>query len=128
MKQFCIGIRRDDIVASLNIKQKAGDLPHLLAFIGDKLGEPMSWESVPATADLKTWLTAPILYFNGQEFPNLLRQGLIPCRCPYSGGSQTPITSRAPGWAFTFSEEVRQPQCSTHRTTCGPINEAATLT
>ena len=63
-----------------------------------------------------------------QKFPNLLRQGLIPCRRPYSGGSQAPITSRAPGWAFTFSEEVRQPQCSTHRTTCGPINEAAALT
>ncbi len=45
------------------------DLPHLLAFIGDKLGEPLSWETVPLDADLKTWMTAPILYFNGQDFP-----------------------------------------------------------
>ncbi|MBI4579152.1 MAG: DUF4159 domain-containing protein [Planctomycetes bacterium] len=45
------------------------DLPHLLAFIGDKLGEPMSWEAVPLSADLAVWMTAPILYFNGQDFP-----------------------------------------------------------
>ncbi len=45
------------------------DLPNLLAFIGDRLGEPMSWETVPTRADLKTWLTAPILYFNGQDCP-----------------------------------------------------------
>ena len=63
-----------------------------------------------------------------QKFPNLLRQGLIPCRRPYSGGSRTSITRRSPGWAFTLSEEVRQPQNSTHRTTCGPIYEAAALT
>lgn len=45
------------------------DLTHLLAFMGDQLGEPMSWEAVPLTADLEDWLTAPILYFNGQDFP-----------------------------------------------------------
>ena len=32
-----------------------------------------------------------------QKFPNLLRQGLIPCRRPYSGGSQTPMTSQSVG-------------------------------
>jgi hypothetical protein len=45
------------------------DLTHLLAHMGDKLGEPMSWEAVPLTADVEDWLTAPILYFNGQDFP-----------------------------------------------------------
>jgi len=45
------------------------DLTHLLAFMGDKLGEPMSWEAVPLAAPLEEWLTAPILYFNGQDFP-----------------------------------------------------------
>jgi len=67
-------------------------------------------------------------FHDRQKFPNLLRQGLIPCRRPYSGGSQTPMTSRTLDLAFTLSEEVRQPQCSTHRTTCGPIYEAAALT
>jgi hypothetical protein len=30
-----------------------------------------------------------------QTFPNLLCQGLIPCRRPYSGGSRTPMTSQS---------------------------------
>lgn len=46
------------------------DLPNLLAFIGDKLGEPMSWEAVPVSAEIETWLTAPVLYFNGPRFPD----------------------------------------------------------
>jgi hypothetical protein len=45
------------------------DLPNLLAFIGDRLGEPMSWSAAPLDADLRAWMTAPILYFNGQDFP-----------------------------------------------------------
>ena len=32
-----------------------------------------------------------------QEFPNLLCQGLIPCRRPYSGGSRAPMTSLSVG-------------------------------
>ena len=32
-----------------------------------------------------------------QRFPNLLRQGLIPCRRPYSGGSHAPMTSLSAG-------------------------------
>ena len=32
-----------------------------------------------------------------QKFPNLLRQGLIPCRRPYSGGSRSPMTSQSVG-------------------------------
>jgi hypothetical protein len=47
------------------------DLTHLLAFMGDTLGEPMSWEAVPLRGKVEDWLTAPILYLNGQEFPRL---------------------------------------------------------
>jgi hypothetical protein len=32
-----------------------------------------------------------------QKFPNLLRQGLIPCRRLYSGGSRAPLMSRSVG-------------------------------
>ena len=32
-----------------------------------------------------------------QKFPNLLCQGLIPCRRPYSGGSRAPMTSLSVG-------------------------------
>lgn len=45
------------------------DLANLCAFIDDRLGEPVSWEVAPLDADVTAWLTAPILYFNGHEFP-----------------------------------------------------------
>ena len=76
----------------------------------------------------------PLVYFvmpavpRPTEVPNLLRQGLIPCRRPYSGGSHAPMTSRSLDLAVTLSEEARQPLCSTHRTKCGPIHEAAAFT
>lgn len=47
------------------------DLAHLVTFIGDALGEPVSWEVVPLDADVAEWIRAPILYFNGHEFPRL---------------------------------------------------------
>ncbi|MCA9244880.1 MAG: DUF4159 domain-containing protein [Phycisphaerales bacterium] len=45
------------------------DLEHLLDRIGDKLGEPMSWQSVPFDAPLERWLAAPLLYMQGHKFP-----------------------------------------------------------
>ncbi len=45
------------------------DLANLIAFIGDKLGQPVSWQVVDLAAPLEEWLTAPILYFNGHVFP-----------------------------------------------------------
>ncbi len=49
--------------------QDRNDLAHLVAFIGDRLGEPVSWEVVTLKADVRDWLAAPILYFNGHVFP-----------------------------------------------------------
>ncbi len=46
------------------------DIAHLVAFIGDKLGEPVSWQVVPLDAPVSDWLAAPLLYFNGHEFPD----------------------------------------------------------
>ena len=34
---------------------------------------------------------------NSQKFPNLLRQGVLPCRRPYSGGSRAPLISLSVG-------------------------------
>jgi len=45
------------------------DIAHLVEFIGDRLGEPASWEVTALEAGAQEWLTAPILYFNGHEFP-----------------------------------------------------------
>ncbi|MHC4444294.1 MAG: DUF4159 domain-containing protein [Planctomycetota bacterium] len=45
------------------------DVAHLVDFIGDRLGAPASWEIVSLDAEVDDWLTAPILYFNGHEFP-----------------------------------------------------------
>ena len=45
------------------------DLAHLVAFLGDSLGEPVSWESLEADADAAAWQTAPLLYINSQDLP-----------------------------------------------------------
>ena len=45
------------------------DLDHLVAFIGDKLGEPVAWQTTALDAPLEDWLAAPILYVQGHEFP-----------------------------------------------------------
>ncbi len=45
------------------------DVEHLVSFIGDKLGEPTSWQVVDFDAPLEQWLAAPLLYFQGHEFP-----------------------------------------------------------
>lgn len=45
------------------------DLEHLTLFLGDKLGEPVAWQTTPFDAPLEEWLAAPILYFQGHEFP-----------------------------------------------------------
>ncbi len=48
-----------------------GDLAHLVEFLGDRLGEPVSWNVVSLEQDVEDWLAAPILYFNGHVFPTL---------------------------------------------------------
>jgi hypothetical protein len=45
------------------------DIAHLVAFVGDRMGGPFGWQVVSLRADVQDWLTAPILYFNGHEFP-----------------------------------------------------------
>ncbi len=45
------------------------DLEHLTAFIGDKLGEPVAWQTVAFNAPLEDWLAAPMLYMQGHDFP-----------------------------------------------------------
>lgn len=50
------------------------DLDHLTSFIADRLGEPTTWEVVTLDDNLERWLGAPILYFNGHEFPTLTEQ------------------------------------------------------
>ena len=51
--------------------QDRNDINNLIQFIGDKLGEPVTWQVVELNAPLEEWLAAPILYFNGHEFPVL---------------------------------------------------------
>ena len=46
------------------------DVEHLIAFIGDKLGGPTSWQVVEFDAPLEEWLAAPLLYFHGHAFPS----------------------------------------------------------
>lgn len=48
---------------------RRSDLAHLVAFIGDRLGEPVSWEVASLDEDVSDWLRAPILFFNGHKFP-----------------------------------------------------------
>lgn len=46
------------------------DVEHLVAFIGDRLGQPVAWQVVPFEAPLEDWLSAPLLYFHGHTFPD----------------------------------------------------------
>lgn len=46
------------------------DVENLIAFIGDKLGEPVSWQTIEFDAPLEEWLAAPLLYMQGHEFPD----------------------------------------------------------
>src|SRR4029079_176450 len=45
------------------------DVAHLVSFLGDRLGSPVTWEVVNLSAPVEEWLGAPILYFNGHIFP-----------------------------------------------------------
>ncbi len=47
------------------------DVAHLVAFIGDRLGEPVGWQAVGLDAPLEEWLAAPLLYMQGHKFPAL---------------------------------------------------------
>ncbi len=56
--------------------QDRNDIANLIAAIGDKLGEPVSWQVVGVEDRLEEWLSAPILYFNGHTFPSFsVREG-----------------------------------------------------
>lgn len=44
------------------------DCANLVAFIGNDLGEPVSWQLVDVDAPLARWLEAPILYVTGHNF------------------------------------------------------------
>lgn len=46
------------------------DLENLVEFIGDRLGEPVSWQVIGFDAPLEEWLAAPLLYMQGHEFPS----------------------------------------------------------
>ncbi len=45
------------------------DLENLTTFISDQLGQPVSWQAVPVDADVREWLTSPVLFVQGHEFP-----------------------------------------------------------
>jgi len=47
------------------------DAANLTAWIGDKLGQPVTWQVVDLDDPIERWLEAPILYFNGHRFPKL---------------------------------------------------------
>ena len=50
--------------------QDRNDVAHLVAFLGDRLGSPVTWEVVGHDAPLEAWRAAPILYFNGHVAPH----------------------------------------------------------
>lgn len=52
------------------------DLNHLISFIADRLGEPPAWEAVSTADPVERWLAAPILYFNGDDFPSFTRNDI----------------------------------------------------
>jgi hypothetical protein len=41
------------------------ELANLLSFIGDRLEEPVTWQTVPIAAPVEEWLAAPLLYITG---------------------------------------------------------------
>ncbi len=46
------------------------DIEHLVAFVGDKLGERVGWQVVSIDAPLEDLVDAPIIFFNGHDgFP-----------------------------------------------------------
>lgn len=55
---------------------RRNDLAHLVSFIGDRLGEPVSWEIVSLDQEVSEWLRAPILFFNGHDFPPFDEQAI----------------------------------------------------
>ena len=47
------------------------DCRNLVAYLGDRLGEPVSWQVMGLDAPVEEWLQAPILYLQGHQFPKL---------------------------------------------------------
>ncbi|MBN1344931.1 MAG: DUF4159 domain-containing protein [Phycisphaerae bacterium] len=45
------------------------DMAHVTAWLGDKLGQPVTWQVVDLDDPMERWLEAPILYFTGHRFP-----------------------------------------------------------
>ncbi len=54
---------------SNNWQEDRNDIRHLTAWMGSKLGEPVTWQVVDLDDPIERWLEAPILYFNGHTFP-----------------------------------------------------------
>ncbi len=50
-------------------QQDRNDAAHLSAWLGDKLGQSVTWQVVDLGDPVEKWLEAPILYFNGHRFP-----------------------------------------------------------
>jgi hypothetical protein len=62
------------------------DCENLVAFLGDKLGERVSWQIVPKNAEVEEWLDAPILYFNGHRFPEFRDADVVKLQRFVEGG------------------------------------------
>lgn len=45
------------------------DLEHLTAFLGDKFGQPTTWQTTTLDPPLETLRVSPILFITGHEFP-----------------------------------------------------------
>lgn len=50
------------------------DVAHLIAFIGDKFGQPTEWQAVAFDAPMEEWMAAPLLYMQGHAFPDFSQQ------------------------------------------------------
>ncbi len=49
------------------------DAAHLTTWLGNQLGEPVTWQVVDWDAPMEQWLEAPILYFTGHSFPRFTK-------------------------------------------------------
>ncbi len=50
------------------------DVRHLTDWIGNKLGQPVTWQVVDLDDPMERWLEAPILYITGHRFPDLTEE------------------------------------------------------
>lgn len=55
-------------------REDRNDAAHLTAWLGTKLGQPVTWQVVDLADPMTRWLEAPILYFNGHRFPRFTQE------------------------------------------------------